>query len=149
MFCCVALDPASPRVPEVLATVARACSPRVEIYEAAAVFDARGLARVIGSPAEIAGEVQRLAEGHGLAVRVAVAPTMTAAWMLAHARSGCTVAMTDPAEVVASLPVGWLGTLTIPAASAPGARRRPAATRRSAGRSGNYRQAPGPSELHA
>jgi hypothetical protein len=41
--------------------------------------------------------------------RVAVAPTVTMAWLLAHARSGMTVAM--DAALLSALPVGWLGAL--------------------------------------
>ena len=54
MFCCLVSDPSSPVVPGALEVVARACSPRVEWQgDAGIAFDARGLARVIGPPAEI------------------------------------------------------------------------------------------------
>ena len=92
MFCCLALDPASPAVPGALEAVARACSPRIQRHgETAAVFDARGLGRVLGSPAQIGAEVRRLAADHGLIVRVCLASTMTSAWLVAHARSGMSV----------------------------------------------------------
>ena len=101
-------------VPGALEAVARACSPRVERHGNAGIaFDARGLARVIGPPAEIAREVSRVAAEHGLVVRVALAGTTTTAWLLAHARSGVTiVAPGEDAAVLAPLPLGWLGALT-------------------------------------
>src|SRR6187402_3184916 len=120
MFCCLALDPASVSPPGALLAVAESCSPRIEIFDTAAIFDATGLGRVIGAPAEIAGEVARLAASQGVGVRVAVARTMTAAWLLAHAKPGCTVAMGEPTAALATLPVGWLGALAI----SPGSRRK-------------------------
>jgi protein ImuB len=101
-------------VPGALEAVARACSPRVERHGNAGIaFDARGLARVIGPPAEIAREVSRVAAEHGIVVRVALAGTTTTAWLLAHARSGVTiVAPGEDAAVLAPLPLGWLGALT-------------------------------------
>jgi hypothetical protein len=143
LFCCLVLDPASAASPESVRALASACSPRVTIADRAAVFDAAGLSRVIGAPREIAAEVQRLAGSRGLSVRVAVARSMTAAWLLAHARAGCTVADGNPAQSVAALPVGWLGTLGT-GRSALGTRH---SLGRTAGRSGNYRQAPGPSGM--
>jgi protein ImuB len=144
MFCCLSLDPASAALPGVLATVAQSCSPRVEIFESAAIFDATGLSRVIGAPAEIAGEVQRLAASHGIVVRVAIARTMTAAWLLAHARSGATVAMGEPAEALAPLPVGWLGAL-VPSSGPRSKAQGPSKSgKRKMARAGNFRQAPGP-----
>jgi protein ImuB len=84
MFCC--LVPASSVAPGVLTEIARACSPRVEIIgHRVVVFDARGLGRVLGPPDEIVRAVTRLAAGKGVAVRVALAPTATAARLLAHA----------------------------------------------------------------
>ena len=106
-------------VPGALEAVARACSPRLQRYgdarhgNAGIAFDARGLARVIGPPAEIAREVSRVAAEHGIVVRVALAGTTTTAWLLAHARSGVTiVAPGEDAAVLAPLPLGWLGALT-------------------------------------
>jgi protein ImuB len=156
MFCCLVSDPSSPVVPGALEAVARACSPRVEWQgEAGIAFDARGLARVIGPPPEIAREVSRVAAGHGLVVRVALAGTTTTAWLLAHARSGVTIVPPgEDASALASLPLGWLGALTAKAEGrdqAPGPR--PKALDGKSGNSGgtrriararNYRIAPGP-----
>ena len=113
MFCCLVLDPASRHVPGALAAVARACSPRVESHGTHAVtFDAQGLNRVVGPPDVIAAEVARLAKDHGVVVRIGLARTRTAAWLLAHARDGIIVV---PAEqevaALAKLPIGVLGTL--------------------------------------
>src|SRR5688572_29270735 len=85
MFCCLVLEtPALP--PRALADVARACSPRVELIgDRVAIFDARGLERVLGPREEIVHAVSRLAAGRGVPIRVAVAPTATAAQLLAHA----------------------------------------------------------------
>ena len=156
MFCCLVSDPSSPVVPGALEAVARACSPRVEWQgDAGIAFDARGLARVIGPPAEIAREVSRVAAGHGLVVRVALAGTTTTAWLLAHARSGVTiVAPGEDAAALAPLPLGWLGALTDQAEGrdqAQGPRRKAlggksgnsVGTRRIT-RARNYRIAPGP-----
>ena len=55
------------------------------------VFDASGLDRVIGPPAVIAREVSALAMEQGVVVRIAMAPTMAAAWLMAHAQIGQTV----------------------------------------------------------
>jgi len=86
MFCCFVLD--GPAPPGVLAEIARACSPRVELVgERVAVFDAQGLGRVLGPPDEIKQAVSRLAAERGLTVRVAMAQTATAAQLLAHAQT--------------------------------------------------------------
>jgi protein ImuB len=94
-----------------LETLARACSPRVEPHGAEAVlFDAEGLSRVCGPPEIIARDVQALAASHSVAVRVALAGTRTAAWLLAHARPGTTVVPSGQERAaLAALPVGWLG----------------------------------------
>jgi protein ImuB len=83
MFCCLVATSSSPVV---LQEIARACSPRVEQHgDRVVVFDAGGLSRVLGPPEAIAREVGRLAADRGLSVRVAIAPTATAARLLAHA----------------------------------------------------------------
>ena len=86
MFCCLVLE-TSTSPPGALADVARACSPRVELIgDRVAIFDARGLGRVLGPRDEIVRAVSRLAAERGVAIRVAIAPTATAAQLLAHAR---------------------------------------------------------------
>ena len=119
MICC--LVPASAAIAAgALEAVARACSPRVEPHgDAAVLFDASGLSRAIGSPEAIARAVQRVAVDHELdEVRVAIAPSGTAAWLLAHARPGLTVAAWPVAGAVAPLPLRVLLTLPdLPAGS--------------------------------
>lgn len=93
--------------------IARACSPRVEVHgDRVVVFDASGLGRVIGTPEEIGREVQALAAGQGLTVRVALAPTRAGAWLLAHAHPGVTVV--DAAQMkkqIGALPIDALASL--------------------------------------
>jgi protein ImuB len=93
--------------------IARACSPRVAPQGLhAAVFDASGLERACGPPEVIAREVERMAVAQGLTARVAVATTMTTAWILAHARPGVTVACGERGRAaLAELPVAWLATV--------------------------------------
>jgi protein ImuB len=114
MICCLVRDDSSVAGPDVLETLARMCSPRVMVPKATAVvFDAGGLARVLGTPADIAREVTRLAADQQVAVRVALADTMTAAWLLAHAQAGITIIETgQAATALASLPLSILKTLS-------------------------------------
>lgn len=113
MICCLVRDAASDARGALLTEIARACSPRVESYgDRVAAFDASGLGRVIGTPAEIAREVQALAQEHGLRVRVALAGTRVAAWLLAHERPGITVIdPADTAKALAALSIRTLATL--------------------------------------
>lgn len=96
-----------------LAGIARACSPRVEVHgERVVVFDASGLDRIIGPPAMIAREVSALAIEQGLVVRIAMAPTMVAAWLMAHAQIGQTVVERPRmAAMLGPLPIQILSTL--------------------------------------
>ena len=112
MVCCLVSEnrAGDPRLIE----IARACSPRVESHgDRVIVFDASGLERVIGSPGEIAHAVDALARENRIGVRVALASTRVAAWLLAHAaRSSITVV--DAAQTraaVAALPVTSLSIL--------------------------------------
>ena len=62
MICCLVGAESSAARPGVLEAVARMCSPRVMVQrETAVVFEAGGLARVLGPPADIAREITRLA----------------------------------------------------------------------------------------
>ena len=117
MICCLVRE--SDARAGLLAEIARACSPRVELHgDRAAVFDASGLSRVIGTPPEIAREVQELAAEQGVRVRIALAPTRVAAWLLAHGQTGVTVINTvinidkgNPRDALAPLPVSLLACL--------------------------------------
>ena len=105
MFCCLLI----PRADVALA-VARACSPRVRASGAGVVFDVSGCSRTIGTPETIGKAVYELAvRGAEGPMSVCVAPTVTMAWLLAHARPEITVA-TDATRLT-MLPVGWLGAL--------------------------------------
>jgi protein ImuB len=93
--------------------IARSCSPRVALQGAdTVVFDVDGLSRVCGPPSVIALEVTRMAGEHGLTARVAVSDTMTAAWILAHACQGISVACGLSMRTrLAELPISWLATV--------------------------------------
>ena len=113
MFVCLIRDSLSTSKPGVLESVARACSPRVETHgDDVVVCDARGLTRVIGAPAVIAEEMRRMAWERGLGVRVAIAGSQTAAWLLAHVRPGNTIVPSgDEARMLERLPLSALITL--------------------------------------
>lgn len=114
MRCCLLADPEDVPTAGALEAVARACSPRVERRgERAVVFDVSGLSRAIGSPATIAEEVARLAHDQGLrAPRVALAPAMSTAWVLAHVAAGPTVVPTGgDAAALGAVPISWLASL--------------------------------------
>ncbi len=125
MICCLVSD-AVPR-PGALAEIARACSPRIESHgDRVVVFDAGGLERVIGPPAHIAREVGALAVEQGFMVRIALAPTMAAAWLMAHTQIGQTVVEASRmASMLGALPLASLATL--PGARGPKQRARAAA----------------------
>lgn len=111
MVCCLVRDPESRPAPRgALEQIARASSPRVTpCGESAVVFDVAGLSRVCGPPGEIARAVNAQAAACGLTVRLAIAGTMTAAWVLAHARSGVTVVSPgSEAATLGPLPIAWL-----------------------------------------
>ncbi len=113
MICCLVCDATSEVRAGLLAEIARACSPRVESHgDRAVAFDASGLSRVIGTPSDIAREVQALAREQGIGVRVALAATRVAAWLLVHERPGITVVEpADTAAALAALPIGALAAL--------------------------------------
>jgi hypothetical protein len=152
LVCCLVADPpataGTSEAPEKLAALARACSPRIEPHgDRIVVFDASGLTQVLGTPIEIASGVSRLSVGYGLTVRVALAGTTTAAWLLAHARPGSTVvAPGDEPAALSALPLRALTTLpefTVVSRAPVPVPRMPRGRRRAA-RAGHYRMAPGP-----
>ena len=70
----------SPGTPEVIASVARDFSPRVERHApTSVVLDISGLERLLGDARAIGTELERAASARARGVRVAVAPTQTAA----------------------------------------------------------------------
>jgi protein ImuB len=124
LVCCLVSDAPNRAV---LDAIARACSPRVELHgDDAVIFDAGGLARIFGTPEDIAGEVMRLAGAHGMRLRVALAGTTSAAWILAHAQSGVTiVAPGEEAEALRAVPLKWLTTIAGQRPRAPGSSEHP------------------------
>jgi protein ImuB len=108
MFCCLVSSQ-----PEAALAVAQSCSPRVARVGDVVVFDASGCSRAIGPLETIAGEVMTLLNRHGAqGTTLAIGPTVTMAWLLAHARPGPTVvAPGAEATALAKIPLGWLGTL--------------------------------------
>jgi protein ImuB len=78
----------------------------------AVIFDAAGLDRAIGPPDVIARELVRLAEAEAIEIRVALAASMTSAWLLAQAGPDRSVAASSPPGVpIAGLPIDCLETL--------------------------------------
>src|SRR5262245_37319695 len=111
LFCCLVSSS-----PAALESVARSCSPRIELHgDRAVLFEASGLSQAIGSPDAIAREVQSLVRAQGLDVRLALAGTTTAAWILAHAaRDGVTiVAPGKEAEALGAIHLNLLRTLIL------------------------------------
>ncbi len=92
-----------------LTGVAQSFSPRVEVAGRLVLCDLIGVARLFGGARDIAEHLRRALVDAG-AVRVAVAPTHTAAALLALGRPGVSVvASTDAARaVLAQLPVATL-----------------------------------------
>jgi protein ImuB len=90
-----------------LAALAREFSPRVEVHRPGLVtLDARGLGRLFGDANTLARELRQAAAERGLPARVALAPTRTTAWLMAHARAGLTiVGEGDERRVLAPLPL--------------------------------------------
>jgi hypothetical protein len=157
MVCCVVRDPGgAPAGSGVLEQIARASSPRVTpCGDEAVLFDVTGLSRVCGPPEVIAQEVTGQAEACGLSVRLAIAGTLTAAWVLAHARPGRTVVpVGGEAVALAPLPLGWLVSvldldhMTRSSGCGGGAVEVPALRRgRRVSGGGRFRMAPAPAAL--
>jgi protein ImuB len=97
--------------PDVLAEVARAFSPRIEMCSPTEiVLDLSGLTRLFGEARTIAEELRRTAADRGLRVRVAIADTRTAARLLVRYRAGLTIVEPgNEAAAVAPLPIELLG----------------------------------------
>jgi hypothetical protein len=93
-----------------LVRVAQSFSPRVELSGRLVVCDLVGVERLFGSPREVAEHMRRALTGVG-AVRLAVAPTHTAAVLLALGRPGVSVctASAEARVLLASVPVTTLG----------------------------------------
>jgi protein ImuB len=93
-----------------LHTIAAEFSPRYEQHRVDLVsIDVRGLSRLLGTPRKIGEELRREAASRGVRVHVAIAPSRTAALVLALARPGLTVVnAADQAAALAPVPLGIL-----------------------------------------
>jgi hypothetical protein len=127
----------------VLESLARSCSPRVEPHgDTAVVFDASGLTRVLGPPADIAREVTRLASEQGIVVRVAIAGTSTAAWCSRTRAPDRRSSSRDETVALAQIPIGWVATLPESPANDPDAAADRWSRPRRRRRAQHYRMAP-------
>jgi protein ImuB len=97
----------SARMPEAIDRIARDFSPRIQRYGAdAVVLDVSGLGRLLGSPQMIGDELARHASALPYSdVRVAIAPTQTAALLLTLSDGGLTVVTADEFAALAPLPL--------------------------------------------
>ena len=86
--------------------------PRVAAHgDAAVVFDASGLSRVLGPPERLPMKCTRWRR-RTASIFASPSPPPTSAWLLAHARSGLTVVPAGAERTeLARLPLGWLGAL--------------------------------------
>ena len=95
MYACLSLPvppSAPPDVSGALEAVAREFSPRVEVHKPGLVtLDIAGLGRLLGTPEEIARELQDAGAARRLPASVAVAATRSAAMLLAVGKPGLTV----------------------------------------------------------
>ncbi|MBA3297281.1 MAG: hypothetical protein H0U19_10115, partial [Acidobacteria bacterium] len=86
--------------------LAREFSPRIERHEdGCVVLDVAGLSRMLGDAHGIAAQLERMASARGLKARISVAPTQTAARLLAIADVEPRVVTGDAAAALASLPL--------------------------------------------
>jgi protein ImuB len=119
LFACLRAPHPSAAVVE----IARAFSPRLQRQGAGCVVcDVSGLGRLLGDPASIGAALAESAATYDRAIRVAVAPTMSAAMLLTLAHAGLTVVDRDVVAALAGVPLGHLQQLVAeaPAAGRPG-----------------------------
>jgi protein ImuB len=97
------------RAPDTLLSLARDFSPRLERHGASSVvLDVGGLGRLLGDPQAIGRELERAAAVQAPGLRIAIAPTQTAARLLAIGSAGLTVRGGDVPAALAALPVDTL-----------------------------------------
>ncbi|MEO7275238.1 MAG: hypothetical protein ABIX28_26305, partial [Vicinamibacterales bacterium] len=90
----------------VVVDLAREFSPRWQRQGPdCVVCDVSGLGRLLGEPAAIGAELARAAAVYGAAVRVAIAPTMTASMLLTLAFTELIVVTADAGAALAGLPL--------------------------------------------
>jgi protein ImuB len=96
----------APRPTAVVVDIAREFSPRLQRQAPGCVVcDVSGLGRLLGDPASIGAELARSASAYESTIRVAVAPTMTAAMLLTLAHAELTVVVDDVRSALAGLPL--------------------------------------------
>jgi protein ImuB len=102
----------STRPPGVMMAIAREFSPRIERHGAACVvLDVSGLGRLLGDAHAIGDALAGVADDHASGIRVAVAPTQTAARLLTIVHPRFVVLPGDIAAALAPLPIRTLGVL--------------------------------------
>ena len=97
--------------PGALFSLARDFSPRIECHDGCVVLDIAGLGRLLGNAEGIASELLRTAVERGIKGSIAIAPTQTAARLLAAANVEVTVVTGDVAAAVAPVPIDVLATV--------------------------------------
>jgi protein ImuB len=105
-----------------LYSLAEDFSPRYECHRAdLVVLDVSGLGRLFGTPQRLGEELRRAAADRGLRVQIGMAPTKTAAMVLALARPGLTViGRGDERRALAPIAIGILERITNRSPSSPG-----------------------------
>jgi protein ImuB len=102
----------STRPPGVMMAIAREFSPRIERHGAACVvLDVSGLGRLLGDAHAIGDALAGVADDHASGIRVAVAPTQTAARLLTIAHPRLVALTGDIAAALAHLPIRTLRVL--------------------------------------
>lgn len=121
MFACIYKPPSDAAAAPLLA-IAGDFSPRCEQHGDDLVsLDLSGLERLFGDARTLGEELRRTARAHQLQVSVAIAPTRTAAILLAQARPGLTVVEAGAtAAALAPLPIAILERVDTQTPGSPG-----------------------------
>lgn len=99
----------SVRAPQAMFQIARDFSPRIQRHPTSdVVLDVSGLSRLLGDAHAIGAELDRAARDASSDARVAVAPTQTAARLLALTSPRLVVITGDTADALADLPLAVL-----------------------------------------
>ena len=95
----------SPRAPDAVFAIAKDFSPRIQRYgPSAVVLDVSGLGRLLGDPQTIGAELHRAGRERANGISVSVAPTQSAALLLACAQP-VAVVTGNVADALAPLPL--------------------------------------------
>ena len=124
----------STRPPGVMMAIAREFSPRIERHGAACVvLDVSGLGRLLGDARAIGDALAGVADDHASGIRVAVAPTQTAARLLTIVHPRLVALTGDIAAALEHLPLRTLRVLIDDGEAAAGTAGAQAAARAKAG----------------